>query len=153
MKDRDRVVAALKALREEGLDAPALVHALKSLDASIIEAISVTRDVLGISLQEAKETVALSPGYRDRASLSDQFHKALIELVEHGLPLCHNCGKYAISSALSLCILCHEIWRDASPEISNKIKTKPWNGLVPTLAERRDARDPSPPQGHPTTNP
>lgn len=39
---------------------------------------------------------------------------------------CFNCGKHWVSAMNGLCVFCHEIWRDATPEISATIKTKPF---------------------------
>jgi len=76
--NQDEFRAALKERVGGGLSADEAVLAMKESGFTIAEAITLIRELFGLSLGEAKSCVTRSPAWKETAFAADQLHEDLL---------------------------------------------------------------------------
>jgi ribosomal protein L7/L12 len=83
MVDRHRLIGECRKLKQDGVDLESVVAYLRDEGCWKIDCIAILREVLGISLGDAKRLVHGSSTWRDVREQDDTFHDELIDaLVE-----------------------------------------------------------------------
>jgi ribosomal protein L7/L12 len=85
VRGRSELAVECKALLARGLDNESLMDFLRAEGCSNIDSIVVLREVLNLSLGEAKALVHLSRTWGDVRERDDAFHEALIDAVNDKL--------------------------------------------------------------------
>jgi hypothetical protein len=88
MMDRQRLIGECTKLKETGVDLENIISYLRSEGCWKIDTIAILREVLEISLGDAKSLVHCSSVWRDLREQDDAFHdqviQALVETPETG---------------------------------------------------------------------
>jgi ribosomal protein L7/L12 len=83
MMDRQRLIGECTKLKETGVDLENIISYLRSEGCWKIDTIAILREVLDISLGDAKSLVHYSSAWRDVREQDDAFHDQIIQdLVE-----------------------------------------------------------------------